>query len=212
MGSLEALKSSTYLQALIDTGNDALNNLFYIVFSGDYISESDVNDLDTKLIGDSGDINGNSITLRTESFSFSAPVHGASAIDFMTEKLEVPNTSFEITKSFDLSVRLDKDYKVYRSLLNLWKHNLDEDNSLAKADVSDNFKVSVFVPRKSTSEAQSKNIIIHDSSNYDWVKLYEFNHCWISKITTPTFSYDSSDIQKVTITVKFFDYKGPFLA
>lgn len=186
-------QSNTYLNDLINAGTDAFPNLFYVKFSGDAVP------VDLRLAGT------NSVTYRINEFSFTPPTHSKSKKEFMTESLEVPNTSYEFTKSFDLKIRLDKDYNIYKQLLEI-QSNLSHINSTATTLVENTFNVNVY--RASSSEnsiAETADL----SVNKSWKKIHGFEYCWISKITPPSFSYDSSDVQTSTVTIKFYKYVGP---
>ena len=186
-------KSNTYLNDLINAGTDAFPNLFYVEFVGDAVPA------ELKLTGS------NSVTYRINDFSFTPPTHSKSKKDFMTETLEVPNTSFEFTKSFDLKVRIDKDYIIYKQLVSL-QNTLNVIKSTATTHVENMFNVNVY--RASSSETVEDETA--ELSNTDmWKKIHGFKYCWISKVTPPTFSYDSSDAQVSTVTVKFYQYEGP---
>lgn len=186
-------QSNTYLNDLINAGTDAFPNLFYVEFAGNAVPAS------LKLTGS------NSVTYRINDFNFTPPTHSKSKKEFMTESLEVPNTSFDFTKSFDLKIRLDKDYNIYKQLLQL-QSNLNYVNSSATTLVENTFNVNVY--RASSSEnstAETSDLSVNSS----WKKIHGFEYCWISKITPPDFSYNSSDAQVCTITIKFYKYVGP---
>ena len=186
-------KSNTYLNDLINAGTDAFPNLFYVEFVGDAVPA------ELKLTGS------NSVTYRINDFSFTPPTHSKSKKDFMTETLEVPNTSFEFTKSFDLKVRIDKDYTIYKQLISL-QRTLNTVNSTATTLIGNTFNVNVY---KAASSEAAANEIAELSNKALWDKIHGFEYCWISKVTPPTFSYDSSDVQVSTVTVKFYKYVGP---
>ena len=186
-------KSNTYLNDLINAGTDAFPNLFYIEFTGNAVPA------DLKLAGS------NSVTYRINDFSFTPPTHSKAKKDFMTESLEVPNTTFEFTKSFDVKVRIDKDYNIYKQLVKL-QSTLNTVKYTATTLVGNTFNVNVYIDTSSetivneTAELSNKNM---------WKKIHGFEYCWISKVTPPTFSYDSSDAQISTVTIKFYKYTGP---
>ena len=186
-------KSNTYLNDLINAGTDAFSNLFYVEFVGDAVPA------ELKLAGS------NSVTYRINDFNFTPPTHTKVKKDFLTETLEVPSTSFEFTKSFDLKVRIDKDYTIYKQLIGLQK-TLNAVKSTATTLVENTFNVNVY--RASSSEA-AINETSELSNRGMWKKIHGFEYCWISKVTPPTFSYDSSDAQVSTVTVKFYKYVGP---
>lgn len=186
-------QSNTYLNDLINAGTDAFPNLFYVKFSGDDVP------VDLRLAGT------NSVTYRINDFSFTPPTHSKSKKEFMTESLEVPNTSFDFNKSFDLKIRLDKDYNIYKQLLQL-QSNLDHINSTATTLVNNKFNVDVYRASSSENNTAEKADL---SSTESWKRIHGFEYCWISKITPPTFSYDSSEAQVCTVTIKFYKYIGP---
>lgn len=186
-------QSNTYLNDLINAGTDAFSNLFFVEFSGNAVPN------DLRLAGD------NSVTYRINDFNFTPPTHSKSKKDFMTESLEVPNTSYEFTKSFDIKIRVDKGYKIYKQLLQL-QSNLDYINSTATTLVDNNFNVNVYRASSSENDIDETSDL---SVNSSWKKIHGFEYCWISKITPPSFSYDSSDAQTCTVTIKFYKYVGP---
>ena len=181
-------QSNTYLNDLINAGTDAFPNLFYVEFTGNAVPDV------LKLTGT------NSVTYRINDFSFTTPTHSKSKKEFMTESLEVPNTSYDFTKSFDLKIRLDKNYNIYKQLLEI-QSNLNHINSTATTLVENTFNVNVY--RASSSEnsiAETSDLSVKES----WKKIHGFEYCWISKITPPTFSYDSSEAPVCTVTIKLY--------
>lgn len=206
--------SSTYVQALIDSGADAQQNLYYIQFLSNTSKGYIDSDLSTAL------------TVRASQLTLPTFSHSVKSNTFMTTSMDVPVAEITGEKQLSISFRVDANYKVYSYLLqqqavtsvpNLGyaatvlseeKEALDENGR----DSNLGFKIRIYgldngVTRSVYEEPITQGGGFVPGSGY--TMLYEFRYCWIESLTPLKFNFDTADKQTATAAINFMDYSDP---
>lgn len=190
---------SNWVTSLVNVGADAMSNLYYVDFTS---------------IADSSQ----SFTVRNSEISgLPEPTHKTETKSFQTIDIEVPKCEYDLTKKLTLTFRLDKDYNLYTKLLGIMRNTSMPSAGYATTmlgggksggDKGDLYNINIKIPQDVPSENSIKSNK-GKGSNYS-LNLYEFNYCWISKISgLEDFSYDSSNSRTIKVDVYYFNYKGP---
>ena len=179
--------NDNYLQDLIGAGNDAHSNLYEIVFTGGEFSSS-------------AEFAQN-MSIRTSGFTPPSITNDSYPVKYITAFVEWPRAKAEITRNFNIDFRMDANWEVFKKLEKQKNLTLNASHSFAATDlkaIEDKlFKVSVYALKDGMP---SENIKASDKK-----KLYEFHHCWITKIDTPKFNNASSENIKVSVTINFLE-------
>lgn len=196
--------SSSWLTSLINTGADAMTNLFYV----DFMSASGLEDEYKQMF-----------TMRVDDISgLPNPKHKSETKKFMTVDVDVPICDFDIDKKLTLKFRLDVNYGVYAKLLALQSGTFMPTKGLATTVIdalssdakgADLFSIKVKV---------AQNLPMYDTAivnevdyNSQFKPLYTFDHCWISKISgVESYSYDNSGAMTVTAEIYYYNWTGPY--
>ena len=93
--------SSQYISALIQTGSDAMKNLYYLDFSGKYIDDYS-----------------QSLKVRVSNFTPPVPTQGKHTFNYISTSVDMPTPSFTMDKTLKFTFRLDEGYELYKCLLN----------------------------------------------------------------------------------------------
>ena len=178
--------SDNYLQDLLAAGNDAHSNLYRLEFTG--------GEFDT--YNASG-----AMSIRTSGFTPPSITHGSYTVKYITAYVDWPNGKPEITRNFNINFRLDANWNAFKILEAQKNKTLQASQSFAATWVSDpekdlfNVKVYVMKDGMHSTEASAEKL------------LYEFNHCWITKLDTPSFSNSNSEGIKIQCTINFIEMK-----
>lgn len=204
MTTLNPNSSSSWLTTLINTGADAMTNLFYVDFKSAAGLEDEYKPM---------------FTMRVDDISgLPNPKHKSETKRFMTVDVDVPVCDFDIDKKLTLKFRLDVNYKVYEKLLKLQSGTFIPSKGLAttvidalsKTPSGENlFNIDV----KVAQNLPTYETAVKDDSDYDgqFKTLYSFNYCWISKISgVESFSYDNSSAMTVTAEIYYYNWRGPY--
>lgn len=196
--------SSQWLQTLVDTGADAMTNLYYVDFSGS-----------SKLEGDDQ----TKFTLRVDSISgLPNPKHNSETKKFMTVDVDVPTCSFDIDKKLTLTFRLDEQLSVYNKLRELMGYTSKPSvgyattviggKSQKEEKAGDYFNIRVMIPRDVPTE---KSPYSNKERGNDFsTTLYTFNYCWISKISGLESFSDGAGAMTVSAEIYYYTWKGPY--
>lgn len=197
-----SLDSNFYIKTLIDAGADAMSNLYYVEFELG-------NDAETKV--------GTNLGLTVRSGEFTPPAAFTQSVDneihFLTSSLTVPTAQYTGDRSFDISFRLDENYKVYSYLKALQGKTSNAGTGFA----------GMFIPGELDNNKSSFDVKVYAfkaKSNPDYmpdndylggnkILMYHFQKCWISKLTGIDYSYDSPGPLSITASFGCQYYSGP---
>lgn len=211
--------NKNYLSTLIQAGEDAMTNLYYLEFEGvGFSTPTYGSDNKTVTKWDGAD---HKFTVRCEQFTPpQMPEHKTNTVHFLTDSEDIPTTGFDFTKQLQFTFRLDANYELYRRLLLAEKEILNANNSSAQAYAAKSllgskpkdmgFTIKAYVASSSDPNAEDKDFGSMDSATKEgWHKAYQFDYCWIKTITPPSFSYEGQDAQTIGVTVIFYQMEGP---
>lgn len=173
--------ANNYLETLVGASSDAHSNLWEANFTGGKLTA--VNEV---------------LKVRCNKFTPPATSQEGYDVKYITATIKRPRTKVNVTRNFTLEFRVDANYTVYKALLEQQKTTFLPTSSFASSDIyalsqtGSLFDVTInmidegLVDTKPTSET-----------------MYKFRNCWISGIDAISFSSDSSDPIKVSITINF---------
>ena len=95
-----ATKSSEYINDLINAGADAMQNLYYLEFSGNNIDPIKDN-----------------LKVRVSGFKPITASQGKHTVNYLTVSMDMPTAGFTLDKTASFTFRLDNNYKLYEYLL-----------------------------------------------------------------------------------------------
>lgn len=129
-------------------------------------------------------------------------------MDFLTVDSLMPSPEIKIDKQFDVTFRVDEEYKIYKYLLALQAATSEVAKGKAftttnLGQANDGFALEVYAPTDATA---MKSLEIENGLPSDWKKVYSFDYLWVKKITPPKFSYENPTAVTVTATFGFFTY------
>lgn len=210
---------SKYISTLLDTGADAMKNLYHIEFDASYdasIAPSGTNI--NSFFGDSAAVINKTLTIRSGDFTPPTATHSKAPISYMTTSLDVPTSGFSLERKFNISFRLDSNYKVYEYLKVVQGLTSKPTKGFASTATLSDMGIYLTVNVYSLNEAVSNssqltpsdtNIGALDKDNS--LLLYSFKNCWVSEVNIEdTYSYTTSPSQlKVNASVCFGDFEDP---
>lgn len=194
--------STTWLNALINTGADAMTNLYYVQFSSSVIADEDSEKYTVRLSSISG----------LPTFS-----HKTEPKKFMTVDFDAPINDFDFEKKLTLEFRLDQNYEIYTKLMEIMGKTSKPSLGYATTRISgaktsttehSDFTIKVMVPKDVSAE--KKGNYNGGYGNEEFKALYTFSYCWISKISgLESFSWDSAGARTVKAEIYYYDWSGP---
>ena len=177
--------ANNYLQDLIAAGNDAHGNLYKLVFSGGVFSDSSTSQ---------------SMSIRTSSFTPPDIQLEKYTVKYVTAYVDWPKTEIKVTRNFNIEFRMDQNWSVYRKLQEQKNKTLNASHAFAATNLeaieNELFKVTVYVADEGMKSEQVDLLS---------KKLYEFDHCFVTKIDSPKFTQGTSNSLKVTCTINFLE-------
>ena len=121
----------------------------------------------------------------------------------MTTDFDLPKAEIQGDKKFTLNFRVDENYKVYKALL----------DQMSVTSVPNLGQVSLKAPDNKDLEIKvyafngSNSSLVDDDTGFQI--LYRFTYCWIMSVKGPTYGYDSSNPEKVSVDIGFFECETP---
>lgn len=174
--------SSNYISDLLNAGNDAFSNLYEVVLTpnGGFENEGD----------------GTTFTMRCKDFT-PPDLSGGDPyrVRYVTAFVDWPSAKVNVTRTFDLTFRVDSNYTAYKRLHLLAKDNFNPNTDYVNTDLTD---------LKNTSFTITVNVLKNGSSSAtesDKMALYTFNNCIITGITP--IEYKQGDASPVTAKATF---------
>lgn len=177
--------SNNYLTSLINTGADAMTNLYCVTFTDSSAS-------DTLRQG---------MTIRLKNFTpptftrLSAPVH------YQTAFHDQPLAGYSGNRQFQLVFRLDEYYDVYKYLLNKKGKIVNPSTSYAGGDVDNGMTIEVKAYIESTDNE------IGDTAAYE--KMWKYEYCWVQEVKLSQLAYTTNAPMTVTATINFWKWQDP---
>lgn len=174
--------SSNYISDLLNAGNDAFSNLYEVTFalSDDY---KDVIDSTT-------------FTMRCKDFTPPSVSGGDTyRVRYVTAFVDWPSAKVNVTRTFDLTFRVDSNYETYKNLHLLAKNNFNPNTSYVNTDLADLAKTSFTVTVSALTNGSSS------AAEADKMELYKFNNCIITGITP--IEYKQGDASPITAKATF---------
>ena len=172
---------TTALNSLINAGNDAQGRFYRIYFSGGILPD------DTR-----------NLTIRTSGFTPNLPTQESYTVSYVTAKIDRPKTKVNLTRNFTLEFRADDCWYTYKELLAVHGAVMNASRSYVNTslDVLEPYFFNVRVNL-------INNLSVDDESEEE--RLFNYNKCWISTITSPDFSNSDASPIKVTATINFLE-------
>ena len=174
--------SSNYISDLLNAGNDAFSNLYEVVLTpnGGFENEGD----------------GTTFTMRCKDFT-PPDLSGGDPyrVRYVTAFVDWPSAKVNVTRTFDLTFRVDSNYTAYKRLHLLAKGNFNPNTDYVNTDLTD---------LKNTSFTITVNVLKNGSSSAtesDKMALYTFNNCIITGITP--IEYKQGDASPITAKATF---------
>ena len=174
--------SSNYISDLLNAGNDAFSNLYEVVLTpnGGFENEGD----------------GTTFTMRCKDFT-PPDLSGGDPyrVRYVTAFVDWPSAKVNVTRTFDLTFRVDSNYTAYKRLHLLAKDNFNPNTDYVNTDLTD---------LKNTSFTITVNVLKNGSSSAtesDKMVLYTFNNCIITGITP--IEYKQGDASPITAKATF---------
>lgn len=176
--------TQNYIQDLITAGNDAHSNLYELEFTGGVFNNNETS---------------TSARVRTSGFTPPSINQESYTVRYITSYVDWPRAKVNVTRSFDIEFRVDSYWEIYKRLQEQKKIFLNASHSFAGTDISEEDNKFFIVKVNVLKDGMTSE----DEDVTD--KLYEFQHCWISKIDAPKFTQGTSDSIKVSITINFLE-------
>lgn len=207
--------TTTYVDALIDAGADALSNLYYIQF----ISNGNTGYVDSTI--------STALTVRSTQVSLPTATHTDKERHFLTTSANFPVSEIQLDKQFSITFRIDSHYDVYRFLLRQQAVTAIPNLAYAASELSEEkeallkngdqnnkgFTVKFFSMAQGVSNTVYETPAISGDgfipSQHGYTPLYEFSYCWIEKLTPLEFGWDKADAQTVQASINFMKYLDP---
>lgn len=174
--------NSNYISDLLNAGNDAFSNLYEVVLvpNGGFENEED----------------GTTFTMRCKDFTPPSLSGGDPyRVRYITAFVDWPSAKVNVTRTFDLTFRVDSNYTAYRRLHLLVKDNFNPNTDYVNTNLTDlaktSFTITVNVLTNGSSSAADK----------DKMALYTFNNCIITGITP--IEYKQGDASPITAKATF---------
>ena len=174
--------NSNYISDLLNAGNDAFSNLYEVVLTpnGGFENEED----------------GTTFTMRCKDFTPPSLSGGDPyRVRYITAFVDWPSAKVNVTRTFDLTFRVDSNYTAYRRLHLLVKDNFNPNTDYVNTNLTDlaktSFTITVNVLTNGSSSAADKNKMA----------LYTFNNCIITGITP--IEYKQGDASPITAKATF---------
>ena len=199
-----ALDTNTkYIKHLINSGADAMSNLYYVEFN----------------LPEVGELNATSLGLTVRAGDFNppaAPSHDQGhTINFVTSSLKVPTASYTMDRNFSISFRLDENYNLYKYFKGLQHKTSDALTGYAntalpgEVDASKDFVIKVYSTLTTNGNLLNASYDSNESSPKVNTIMYKFEKCWIKKISDISYSYDSAAPLAITVDFGCQYYEGP---
>lgn len=174
--------SSNYISDLLNAGNDAFSNLYEVTFA----LSDDYKDI----------IDSTTFTMRCKDFTPPSVSGGDTyRVRYVTAFVDWPSAKVNVTRTFDLTFRVDSNYETYKNLHLLAKNNFNPNTSYVNTDLTDLAKTSFTVTVSVLTNGSSS------AAEADKMELYKFNNCIITGITP--IEYKQGDASPITAKATF---------
>ena len=174
--------SSNYISDLLNAGNDAFSNLYEVTFA----LSDDYKDI----------IDSTTFTMRCKDFTPPSVSGGDTyRVRYVTAFVDWPSAKVNVTRTFDLTFRVDSNYETYKNLHLLAKNNFNPNTSYVNTDLTDLAKTSFTVTVSALTNGSSS------AAEADKMELYKFNNCIITGITP--IEYKQGDASPITAKATF---------
>ena len=174
--------SSNYISDLLNAGNDAFSNLYEVTFT----LSDDYKDI----------IDSTTFTMRCKDFTPPSVSGGDTyRVRYITAFVDWPSAKVNVTRTFDLTFRVDSNYETYKNLHLLAKNNFNPNTSYVNTDLTDLAKTSFTVTVSVLTNGSSS------AAEADKMELYKFNNCIITGITP--IEYKQGDASPITAKATF---------
>ena len=183
-------KTNQYITSLIETGADAMKNLYYLEFQGGILEDIS-----------------QSLKVRVSDFKPPTASQSTHSVQFMTVSMDLPSADISIDKSLSFSFRLDDNYNIYKYLLAQQATTLNGNKGFATNQVPDNSDSGNGFTIKAYIFDRTLGNDMDDEACYR--NMYTFRYCWISGISGLQYSYDSNNPITLSVSVKFLDFDDP---
>ena len=174
--------SSNYISDLLNAGNDAFSNLYEVTFA----LSDDYKDI----------IDSTTFTMRCKDFTPPSVSGGDTyRVRYVTAFVDWPSAKVNVTRTFDLTFRVDSNYETYKNLHLLAKNNFNPNTSYVNTDLTDLAKTSFTLTVSVLTNGSSS------AAETDKMELYKFNNCIITGITP--IEYKQGDASPITAKATF---------
>ena len=174
--------SSSYISDLLNAGNDAFSNLYEVVLTpnGKFEKEED----------------GKTFTMRCKDFT-PPSISGGDPyrVRYVTAFVDWPSAKVNVTRTFDLTFRVDSNYLAYRRLHLLAEGNFNPNTDYVNTNLTDLAKTSFTITVNALTNGSSS------ATAKDKLALYTFKNCIITGITP--IEYKQGDASPITTKATF---------
>lgn len=174
--------SSSYISDLLNAGNDAFSNLYEVVLTpnGGFENAED----------------GTTFTMRCKDFTPPSLSGGDPyRVHYITAFVDWPSAKVSVTRTFDLTFRVDSNYVAYKRLHLLAEGNFNPNTDYVNTNLTDlaetSFTITVNVLTNGSSSA----------TDNQKMPLYTFKNCIITGITP--IEYKQGDASPITAKATF---------
>lgn len=190
-------QTNNYLEALVEAGADAQQNLFVAQF---IFQNNSPNNNDPEL--------DEALTVRCTSFDPPQVSHsGKYTNKFLTAYIPRPAAKVTVDRHFDLSFRVDSNYFLYKRLLLQQNVTFNAGKSFAASDIQaliDTGSAQLFDVEIYTVPAGMTNFYNHLGKEDGYsLGMYGFRNCWITKIDPLPLNMDQAEAQVVKLSCNF---------
>lgn len=179
------------IEQVYKAGEDALQNKWELTFFTD--KAFDATELFKK-----------QAHLRTKSLTIPEIVVPTYTVHFNNRSYERAQSKTDFTREISFSLRLDKDYHMYRTLIR-WRNLINDfsKNTVAPDEYTSKHRIDIFakgINTNKTTQSQTK-VTITDTTPIQWI----FTKCFLKKIGEIPFDYTAGDPLEIEVTVGFLE-------
>ena len=170
-----------YLQTLISQGNDAQTNMYLVKI--DYPGLSDVDKA--------------AITVRCKGFTPPQIEQQPYSVKFLNVHIDRPRAKITVNKYFDITFRVDVNYRYYTMLFGFQKKILNGNSDVNRSNIN--------IDTIKDSSATITVSALQDNTTE--LALYKYYNCWIESITPVAYKQGTSDPAEITVRFNYLTFE-----
>lgn len=189
-------QANNYLEALVQAGADAQQNLFVARFT---FQNNSPNKNNPEL--------SEALTVRCTSFDPPQVSHSGKYVNkFITAYTPRPAAKVQVDRHFDLSFRVDANYFLYKRLLLQQNVTSNPAQSFAASDIQSLMDIKAGMLFDVSIWTVQSGVIDYTyglDSEHNGLNIYNFRNCWIEKIDPLPLNMDQAEAQVVKLSCNF---------